>query len=161
MVTSWSGVETVKYAWTEFNALQRDPLANTITGMLFAGFWVSLILILIDFAFYMAVTTRQRAVSFAVLQAVGWERRKIWSMLSFEQAAFITPALLVGVFLGIVVAYLVLPFMALIGSQALTVPLGQIGLLILMLVVAFTIFVAITANNLQKINATEAMHTTE
>jgi len=113
--------------------------------MLFAGFWVSLALSVLDFGFYLAVTAGRRAVSFAVLQSMGWESRNIWSQLAVEQAALITPALLVGVALGGALAYLLLPFLELIGGEALRFPLLEVGGLLLVLVIAFSLLLAVTA----------------
>ncbi|MEO8394896.1 MAG: hypothetical protein ABI700_18010, partial [Chloroflexota bacterium] len=61
-----AGVVDATYAWDSYNGLRREPLPNAITGMLFAGFWVSLGLGLLDFGFYLAMTARRRATSFAV-----------------------------------------------------------------------------------------------
>ncbi len=139
------GVEGVEYAWDRFNEIQRDPLPNAITGMLFAGFWVSLTLSVLDFAFYLAVTARRRSVSFAVLQAIGWESGNVWGLLTMEQAALIVPALVVGVGLGAALAYLLLPFLALIGSQALRFPVVNVLGLLAVLVVAFAVLLGATA----------------
>jgi len=105
--------------------------------MLFAGFWVSLLLNVLDFGFYLAVTARRRALSFAVLRAMGWPARSIWGVLAVEQAALAAPALLVGVGLGAALAYLLLPFLALIGGQALRFPAAGVLGLLAALAVAF------------------------
>ncbi len=139
------GLIEASYAWDRFNEIQREPLPNSVTGMLFAGFWVSLALSVLDFGFYLAVTARRRAVSFAVLQSMGWESRNIWGQLAVEQAALITPALLVGVALGGALAYLLLPFLELIGGEALRFPLLEVGGLLLALVIAFSLLLAVTA----------------
>jgi len=65
------GLVVVNYAWVRYEEMQRNPLANAVSGMLFAGFWVSLALSLLDFAFYMAETVRRRATTFGVLRALG------------------------------------------------------------------------------------------
>lgn len=144
-VAALPGVNGASYAWDRYNEIQRAPLPNAITGMLFAGFWVSLTLSVLDFAFYLAVTARRRAVSFAVLQAIGWDSRQIWGVLAVEQAALVVPALLVGVGLGAALAYLLLPFLELIGGQALRFPVLGIGLLLLVLVLVFVALLGITA----------------
>lgn len=139
------GYREATYAVARFNIIQRDPLANALTGMLFAGFWVSLGLSLLDFAFYMRVTARRRTTTFAVLQAMGWNTGSIWRLLTIEHAALILPALVVGVVLGTLMAYLILPFLALIGSAVLNLPLLDVGLLLLVLIVAFTLLLAMAA----------------
>lgn len=136
-------INEVNYAWEQFNFLQRDPLSNAITGMLFAGFWISLGLILLDFAFYMSVTIRQRTTSFAVLRAMGWERKKIWGQLLFEQIAFITPALIVGFGFGMLLGYLILPFLGIEGISYLQLPLVDFGVLTLILIGGFAVILMI------------------
>lgn len=148
----------VDYAWTRYSTIQREPLPNAITGMLFAGFWVSLGLILVDFTFYLAITARRRASSFAVLEALGWETGNIWRLLIAEQITFITPALIVGVLLGVMMAYLVLPFIAL-GSGVLHIPIMQVLGLLLVLIVSFTVLLGVMAGGVRRTHAkTQANH---
>ncbi|MBN1966832.1 MAG: FtsX-like permease family protein [Anaerolineae bacterium] len=151
------GVEAVAYAWEHFNEIQREPLPNAITGMLFAGFWVSLGLSVLDFAFYLAVTARRRAISFAVLQAMGWEARSLWGLLAVEQAALVVPALIVGVVLGVALAYLLLPFLVLIGSEVLRLPLLDTVALVSVLVVAFLLLLGATAILLRRMSINEVL----
>jgi len=160
-IAALPGFVEATYAWERFQAIQRDPLANTLTGMLFAGFWVSLGLILLDFAFYMAVTTERRSLSMAVLRSMGWERQNIWRMLTVEQAAFITPALIVGFGLGAVIAYLILPFLGLVGNETLQIPLLDVLVLLVALVLTFTVLLAITAVNLQRMDVNAALRQQE
>ena len=151
----------VNYAWDVYSQLQRDPLPNAITGILFAGFWVSLALILINFTFYQALSAKQRAATFAVLQAIGWERNRLWRMLTVENATFITPALIIGVMLGVAISYLILPFMALIGGQTLKVPADDVLMLLIVLVVCFSLLLSITVIRLQRIKPNEALRVIE
>lgn len=141
-------------AWTRYSTIQREPLPNAITGMLFAGFWVSLGLILIDFTFYLMITTRRRASSFAVLEALGWETHHIWRLLIAEQVTFITPALIVGTVLGVVMAYLVLPFIAQ-GTGVLRVPVGEVLGLLAVLIVSFTVLLSVMARRLRQVDPTQ------
>ncbi|MEP7293113.1 MAG: FtsX-like permease family protein, partial [Chloroflexota bacterium] len=150
--SSAPGFTQAVYAWDRYNGLRREPLPNAITGMLFAGFWVSLGLGLLDFAFYLAMTARRRATSFAVLRAMGWNSRKVWGLLTVEQAALVTPALVVGVALGALLAYLLLPFLALLGGEALRLPFDQIGGLLVALVFAFALLLGITARFIQRMS---------
>jgi ABC-type lipoprotein release transport system permease subunit len=151
------GYVDAMYAWDTSREIQREPLANALTGILFASFWVSLGLSLLDFAFYMAVTTRRRAVSFAVLRAIGWDGRHVWGLLTVEQAAFITPALVVGVLLGVVLAYLILPFLAIIGGQVLQIPVLGVLALLVVLVAAFTLLLTVAAVTLRRASVNQVM----
>lgn len=151
------GVVVVNYAWDRYEEIQRDPLANAVSGMLFAGFWVSLMLSLLDFAFYMAMTVRRRATTFGVLRALGWRARDLMLLLIVEQAAFITPALIMGIGIGLILAYLILPFLALIGALTLLVPVGQIMLLVILLVVSFTSMLLLTTQTLRRVSLNAVM----
>ena len=144
------GVGTITAAWDRYNDIQRDPLPNAVTGMLFAGFWVSLTLSVLDFGFYLAMTARRRSVTFAVLQAMGWDGRKLWSLLAAEQVVLVIPALIVGVALGGLLAYLLLPFLQLIGGAVLRFPVGSVALLVLTLVAAFAMLLGGTAAFLRR-----------
>lgn len=145
-------VESVEFAWDRYSAFLREPLPNAISGVLFAGFWVSLLLSLMDFAFYLAVTTRQRAPTFAMLRALGWGRDRLPQLLLWEQALFVLPALVVGVLVGIALAALIVPFLALTGSQALRVPVLSVALMLLVLVLAFVAVLRLTAAALRQVD---------
>ena len=145
------------YAWDNYNGLRREPLPNAITGMLFAGFWVSLGLGLLDFGFYLAMTARRRATSFAVLRAMGWNARKVWGLLTVEQATLIVPALIVGVLVGAGLAYLLLPFLTLLGGATLRFSLLEISGLLLALIVGFAILLGVTAVRLQRMSLNQVL----
>ncbi len=119
-VTGWES------AWTVYGRYLREPLPGSVVGMLFAGFWVSLGLSLLDFGFTLAVTLQQRALSYSVLRALGWPAGAIWRSLVAEHAVLVTPALAVGIALGAALAYLLLPFLALIGGQSLLIPISAV-----------------------------------
>ena len=118
---------TATFAWERYNELLREPLPAAVAGMLYAGFWVSLVLSLLDFGFYLAVTARRRSLGFAVLQALGWNSRNIWALLAIEQIALVVPAMIVGTALGAALAYVILPFLALVGRETLRLPVGGRG----------------------------------
>ncbi len=124
------GVSGVTWASERYGELLREPLPSAVTGMLFIGFWISLLLSLLDFAFYLVVTARQRLFTFGVLRALGWDTRHIWQLLFVEQVALVGPALIVGSAIGAALAYLLLPFLALTGAETLRMPwLSWLGLL--------------------------------
>ncbi len=151
------GVTGMAFAWEPYNQLLREPLPAAIAGMLYAGFWVSLLLSLLDFGFYLAVTARRRSLGFAVLQALGWNANHLWALLVVEQTALVIPALLVGVALGAALAYVILPFLALVGGETLKLPIpGLIGLLVA-LVVGFGVLLFATALWLRKLNVNQVL----
>jgi FtsX-like permease family len=138
-------IEDVGLAWERYNALLREPLPAAISGMLYAGFWVSLWLSLLDFAFYMAVTARRRSLGFAVLRALGWNINRIWLQLLAEQTMLILPALLIGIALGAILAYVILPFLALFSGTTLTVPISGVLFLAGSLIIGFIVLSFFTA----------------
>lgn len=152
-----SSIEEVTYAWDRYQVIQRAPLPNVVAGMLFAGFWVSLGLAVLDFGIYLAMSVRQRATSFAVLRAMGWDTRHIWGLLAIEQTALAVPALLVGTALGILLAYLLLPFLTLTRVPALQLPPGELLALLAMLLISFVALLSWTASALRRHKAHEIL----
>jgi ABC-type antimicrobial peptide transport system permease subunit len=142
-------------AWDRYNVLLREPLPAAVAGMFYAGFWVSLILSLLDFGFYLAMTIRRRSVGFAVLRALGWDARHLWNMLVAEQAALVIPALVVGVLLGVVLAYIVLPFLALVGGSTLQMPLVGLSALLIALLAGFALLSIGAAWYLRRLNVNQ------
>jgi len=155
------GVVEIAEAWDTFNLYIREPLPNAIIGVLYAGFWVSLILGLLDFGFYLAMTTSRRASSFAVLRAFGWQGARVWGLLTIEQAALVLPALVIGLGLGGMLAYLLLPFLALFGDEALRFPLGQIGVLLFALVIGFAVLLIWAAFVITRMSVGQALRLSE
>ncbi len=148
---------TVTYAWESYTEILREPLPSAVAGMLFAGFWVSLILSLLDFAFYIAVTAKQRSFSFGVLRSLGWDANNIWRMLLVEQITLVTPALLIGSILGAGLAYLLLPFLQLVGGVKLQMPmLGVVGMIVI-LISGFTILLVFTAIWLRRMSVNQVL----
>jgi ABC-type antimicrobial peptide transport system permease subunit len=156
-IRSAPGVTGVTLAWDRYNQLLREPLPAAIAGMLYAGFWISLLLSLLDFGFYLATTARRRSLSFAVLQALGWNPGHIWGLLVTEQATLILPALLVGVALGAALAYVMLPFLALIGGETLKLPVTNLIGLLLTLLAGFGMLLLGTAWWLRRLSVNQVL----
>jgi hypothetical protein len=150
-------IANAAYAWDVYNSLLREPLPAAIAGILYAGFWVSLILSLLDFGFYLAVTARRRSLSFAVLQALGWNVNNVWALLLAEQSALAIPALFVGVLLGAALAYIILPFLALTGGEALVLPIGSLIVLLITLLVGFGVLLVSAAAWLHRLNVNQVL----
>lgn len=150
-------VANIAYAWDRYNVLLREPLPAALAGMLYAGFWVSLLLSLLDFAFYLVVTARRRSLGFAVLRSLGWNVNNIWLLLIMEQAALVIPALLVGILLGAVLAYVILPFLALVGGQTLIIPTVGLIALVLVLLGGFGVLSFGAARWLRQLNVNQVL----
>lgn len=152
-----SGVQNVTYAWVRYGEIQREPLPSAVAGMLFAGFWVSLLLSLLDFAFYLVVTARQRLYTFAVLRSLGWNAGHIWSLLLAEQITLVAPALIAGSLIGAGLAYLLLPFLALAGSEALRIPWLSVFGLLGVLIVSFSVLMGLAAVYLRRMSVNQVL----
>src|SRR6185295_16068522 len=137
--------------------IRREPLPNAVTGTLFVVFWLSLVLGLLDFAFYLAMTAQRRAVSFAALRAMGWNARKLWAVLSVEQLVLVIPALVIGIGLGWLTAYLLLPLLVLIGQNVPVFPLGDVSGMALILLAAFAVLLGAVAVILQRMSVTQVL----
>jgi hypothetical protein len=151
------GVNTVNWAWTRYGEIQREPLPSAVAGMLFAGFWVSLGLSLLDFAFYLVVTAKQRAFTFGVLRSLGWNASHIWRLLLIEQVVLVTPALIIGSLLGAGLAYLLLPFLALVGGESLRLPWLNLAGMLLVLAASFMVLMGIAAVFLRRMSVNQVL----
>jgi ABC-type lipoprotein release transport system permease subunit len=152
-----SGVQNVTGAWDNYNALRRSPLPNSISGVLFVGFWITLLLSFLDFGFHLVTTTRRRAVSFAVLRSMGWRARHVWSVLAFEQTALMLPALVVGIGLGILLAGLLLPFLSLAG--ALWLSTATLFGLVVAVLTGYMLLLSVIAVLLRRMRITQTLRT--
>lgn len=152
-----SGLSDPVYSWDRYNELLREPLPAALAGMLYAGFAVSLLLSLLDFAFYLIVTAKRRSISFAVLQALGWNINRIWLLLVAEQAALVVPALIVGTLLGVALGYIMLPFLALVGGETLTVSVGALTNISGVLIAGFAVLILLTALWLRRLNVNRVL----
>lgn len=151
------GVTQTTWAWDRYGEIEREPLPSAVAGMLFAGFWISLLLSLLDFAFYLVVTARQRLFTFAVLRSLGWNAGHLWQLLLFEQIALIVPALIVGSLIGLGLAYLLLPFLALEGGETLRLPWLSLAGLLLALIGSFSILMAVAAIFLRRMSVNQVL----
>ncbi len=151
------GVVEVNRAYRIYGQLRREPLPNAIAGVLFAGFWMALGLSVLDFAFYLVISVRRRSLSFAVLRSLGWDARSLWEMLASEHVILIIPALVIGVLLGFVLAYLLLPFLALLGGEALALPLSAVSGLVATLLAIFGVLLLFAAWWLRRMVVTNVL----
>jgi ABC-type antimicrobial peptide transport system permease subunit len=112
---------------------------------------------LLDFAFYIAVTAKQRSFTFGVLRSLGWNSGNIWKLLFIEQITLVTPALIIGTVIGVGLAYLLLPFLVLVGSSTLQLPILKLLLLIAAMVGGFTFLLILTALWLRRMSVNQVL----
>jgi hypothetical protein len=96
--------------------LTRDPVALGISGALTLGFVAAAVFAVVGFAVSAAVSTSERTTEFAVLRSLGLSSRQLSAWLALEGGITVLLALLGGILLGGVVAWLVLPFVSLAGE---------------------------------------------
>lgn len=151
------GVTVTRFAWDRFGQIQREPLPSAVAGLLYVGFIVSLILSLLDFAFYIIVTAKQRSFTFGVLRSLGWDTSNIWRLLLFENLALVVPALIIGTLLGAGLAYLLLPFLILAGNETLQFKPLEVVLMLVSLVGGFGVLLTLTATWLRSMSVNQVL----
>ena len=103
-------------------ALSTDPVALGISGALYFGFAAAAAFAVIGFAVSSATSAVERRTEFAVLRALGVSRRQLSSALALEGGLTAALALLAGSALGVLLAWLVLPFVSLSDEGARPYP---------------------------------------
>jgi ABC-type lipoprotein release transport system permease subunit len=96
--------------------LTRDPVALGISGALTLGFVAAAVFAVLGFAVSAAVSTSERTTEFAVLRSLGLSSRQLSAWLALEGGITVLLALVGGILLGGLVAWLVLPFVSLAGE---------------------------------------------
>ena len=102
--------------------LQSDPVALGTIGSLMLGFIAAAIFAGIGFAVNAAVSARERLVEFALLRAVGLSNRQLVAWLGLENALLVAFGLVGGTLLGVALAWLVLPLIAITQEATVAVP---------------------------------------
>jgi hypothetical protein len=103
-------------------ALLDDPVARGVFWALALGFAVAAIFAAAGFAANAASEARSRMVEFAVLRSLGLRRAQLTSLVGLETALVVLASLVGGAVLGLVVSWLVLPYVGLGTSGAAPVP---------------------------------------
>ena len=103
-------------------ALAGDPLGLGVIGILGLGSVAALVFAAIGFLVTTTVSTQERLAEFALLKALGLAPRQLLAWLSFESVALLVVGLVMGTLLGLVLAWLALPFATLTASGEPPVP---------------------------------------
>lgn len=93
--------------------LLEDPAPLGVIGALTLGFVVAALFAAIGYAAGAASSTRSRMLEFAVLRTLGLRTSQLSGWIGLESALVVVLSLLTGTALGLVVAWLVLPYVAL------------------------------------------------
>jgi hypothetical protein len=107
-------------------SLAGDPISLGIIGALALGALAALAFASIGFIVSATVTTSERITEFAILRALGLSARELAAWVSLENAFLLVFGLIAGSALGLVLAWLVLPFATLTESGAAAVPAPDI-----------------------------------
>jgi hypothetical protein len=90
--------------------LATDPVALGIIGALGIGIAAAAAFAVVGFVVSAAVSARERVTEFALLRALGLSSRQLSGWLSLENATLAVISLLCGTGLGLLVAWVALPF---------------------------------------------------
>jgi hypothetical protein len=102
--------------------LLEDPASLGVIGALTLGLVVAAAFSVVGFAAAAAASARARMLEFAVLRSVGLRTRQLSSWIGLENALVVVLSLVSGTLLGLLVAWLVLPYVGLGASGAAPAP---------------------------------------
>jgi hypothetical protein len=103
-------------------ALATDPVALGIIGALGIGFVAAALFAVVGFMVSAAVAARERIAEFALLRALGLSSGQLSIWLALENAALAVVSLAAGTALGLVIAWVVLPFITVTQGAATPFP---------------------------------------
>jgi ABC-type antimicrobial peptide transport system permease subunit len=138
--------------------LLGDPVALGLIGALAIGALAAVVFAAIGFIVSATVSARERLGEFALLQAIGLSHRQLSGWLSLENLFLLLVGLLTGTGLGLVLAWVVLPFVTLTQEAALAVPPVEVvypwaiyGLLYLVALAALAVTVVVIGQLLGRV----------
>ena len=102
--------------------LLSDPVALGLIGSLVLGAMAAVAFASIGFVVSATVSARERLSEFALLQAIGLSHRQLSAWVSMENAFLLVIGLGAGTGLGLVLAWVVLPFVTLTQQATVAVP---------------------------------------
>jgi hypothetical protein len=91
-------------------ALTTDPVALGIIGALIIGAVAAALFAIVGFTVSTAVTARERITEFALLRALGLSIEQLSAWLALESVALAAISLVAGTALGLLMAWVALPF---------------------------------------------------
>jgi hypothetical protein len=103
-------------------ALVEDPASLSVIGALTLGLVIAAVFAVVGFGAAAATSARARMLEFAVLRSVGLRTGQLSSWIALESALVVVLSLVAGTLLGLLVAWLVLPYVGLGASGATPAP---------------------------------------
>ena len=138
--------------------LTDDPVALGVIGALAIGSVAALIVAAIGFIVSAVVSTRERLGEFALLRAMGLSPAQLSAWLTFENAFLLAAGVLAGTGLGLLLSWLVLPFVTLTQDARIVVPpllveipWSAIGAVYAVAVVALVVAVVVIGGVLRRV----------
>jgi len=129
--------------------LSTDPVALGVIGAFAIGFMAAAVFAILGFVVNAAVSARERVTEFALLRAIGLSGGQLSAWLSLESAGLAVISLVAGTALGLLLAWVVLPFVTVtqqavapIPSVEIVVPWTMIGLLVTASVIVLAVTIA-------------------
>ena len=102
--------------------LATDPIALATIGALSIGFVVAGLFAVIGLAVSASVSARQRRTEFALLRALGLSPDQLSGWLWLENASLVVVSILAGTGLGLLIGWVVLPFITVTRSGGVPFP---------------------------------------
>jgi hypothetical protein len=102
--------------------LSTDPLALATIGALVLGFVVAGLFAVIGLTVSAAVSARQRRTEFALLRALGLSPNQLSGWLLLENGSLVVVSIAAGTLLGLVIGWVVLPFITVTQGGAIPFP---------------------------------------
>ncbi len=103
-------------------SLSTDPVALGIIGAMTLGFVATGLFAVVGLTVSAAVSARQRRTEFALLRALGLSGRQLAASLWLENGSLVLVSLLAGTSLGLLMGWMVLPFVTVTQGAAAPVP---------------------------------------
>ena len=103
-------------------ALATDPVPLGVIGVLSLGSIAAMAFAAIGFLVSATISTNERRGEFALLRALGLSDRQLTLWLALENTFLLAVGLILGSALGLLLAWLVLPFVTLTGDGGAAVP---------------------------------------
>ena len=148
--------------------LSTDPVALGIIGALGIGFVAAALFAVVGFMVSAAVSARERITEFALLRALGLSADQLSVWLSLENAVLAVVSLVTGTVLGLVIAWVVLPFITVTQGAAtpfppviVDIPWATIAVLEVLGIVSLTITVVLLAWLLRRVGLASVLRMSE
>ncbi|MGZ9160304.1 MAG: FtsX-like permease family protein [Candidatus Limnocylindrales bacterium] len=148
--------------------LAADPVALGVIGVLSIGVAAAALFAIVGFIASAAVAARERITEFALLRALGLSSGQLSGWLSLENATLALISLVAGTGLGLLVAWVALPFVTVTQDASapyppveVSVPWATIALLEAAGVVALTVAVIGLSRLLRRVGLASALRSGE